>query len=77
MCVSVVMEVGLAQLLRAAWISGTLPIIIASIPTSKLRWFRETLLCFARRGKIRQASSQVRHDHLLSVADEFSFAEIF
>ncbi|XP_061343484.1 polyprenol reductase 2 [Gastrolobium bilobum] len=53
-----VMEVLLVQLLRVAWITGTLPIIIASIPTPRLTWFRRTLLGFARRGKIMHSSSQ-------------------
>ncbi|KAJ7967241.1 polyprenol reductase 2-like [Quillaja saponaria] len=51
------MEVGLAQLLRAAWIAGTLAIIIASLPTSRLSSFRGALLGFTRRGKIMQSSS--------------------
>ncbi|KAJ1375442.1 3-oxo-5-alpha-steroid 4-dehydrogenase, C-terminal [Sesbania bispinosa] len=52
------MEVLLVQLLRVAWIAGTLPIIIASIPTPKLSWLRRTLLGFAKRGKIIHSSSQ-------------------
>ncbi|XP_059654056.1 polyprenol reductase 2-like [Cornus florida] len=50
--------VGLVELLRAAWIAGTLPILIASIPSSRLRSFHNLLLEFARRGKINQSSSQ-------------------
>lgn len=54
------MEVGLVGLLRAAWIAGTLPILIASVPSSMLNWFRDALLGFAKRGKTMQSSSQVR-----------------
>jgi hypothetical protein len=53
------MEVGLVGLLRAAWIAGTLPILIASVPSSRLRGFRDAMLGFAKRGKIMQSSSQV------------------
>ncbi|KAB1224559.1 Polyprenol reductase 2 [Morella rubra] len=52
------MEVGLVGLLRAAWIAGTLPILIASVPSSMLNWFRDALLGFAKRGKTMQSSSQ-------------------
>ncbi|KAK7264228.1 hypothetical protein RJT34_31834 [Clitoria ternatea] len=52
------MEVFFVHFLRMAWILGTLPIIIASIPTPKLKWFRGILLGFARRGKIMHSSSQ-------------------
>ncbi|XP_028755648.1 polyprenol reductase 2 isoform X4 [Neltuma alba] len=52
------MEICIVLLLRLAWIAGTVPIIIASIPTSKLNWFRGALLGFAKRGKIMQSSSQ-------------------
>lgn len=51
------MEVLLIQLLKLAWIAGTLPIIIASIPIPMLSWLRKTLLGFARRGKIMHSSS--------------------
>uniref|UniRef100_A0A5B7BDV9 3-oxo-5-alpha-steroid 4-dehydrogenase C-terminal domain-containing protein n=1 Tax=Davidia involucrata TaxID=16924 RepID=A0A5B7BDV9_DAVIN len=51
------MDIGLVALLRAAWIAGTLPILIASIPSSRLSWFHEALLGFAKRGKIMQSSS--------------------
>lgn len=53
------MDVPLVQLLRVAWIAGTLPIIIASIPIPMLSWLRGTLLGFARRGKIMHSSSKV------------------
>lgn len=53
------MEVGLVGLLRAAWIAGTLPILIASLPYSRLSWFRDALSGFAKRGKTMQSSSQV------------------
>ncbi|KAJ7978537.1 polyprenol reductase 2-like [Quillaja saponaria] len=51
------MEVGLVQLLRAVWIAGTLSIIIASLPTSRLSSFRAAMLGFAKRGKIMNSSS--------------------
>lgn len=53
------MEVGLAWLLRAAWIAGTLPILVASIPSSRLSPVHGVLSGFASRGKTRQSSSQV------------------
>jgi 3-oxo-5-alpha-steroid 4-dehydrogenase 3 len=53
------MEVGLVGLLRVAWIAGILPILIASVPSSRLRVFRDAMLGFAKRGKIMQSSSQV------------------
>ena len=45
------------ELLRAAWIAGTLPILIASLPCSWLGSFHGLVLGFARRGKIMQSSS--------------------
>lgn len=56
--VSVKMESWLAGLLRAAWVAGTLPLIIASLPSSRLNSFHGALLGFAKRGKIMQSSSQ-------------------
>lgn len=53
------MEVGVVGLLRGAWIAGTLPILIASLPCSSLTWFHGALLGFAKRGKIMQSSSKV------------------
>lgn len=53
------MEVGFVELLRAAWIVGTLPILIASLPSSRLSWFRDVLSGFAKRGKTLQSSSKV------------------
>ncbi|XP_042983881.1 polyprenol reductase 2-like isoform X3 [Carya illinoinensis] len=52
------MNLWLVGLLRAAWIAGTLPILIASVPSSRLCWFRDTLLGFAKRGKTLQSSSK-------------------
>ncbi|XP_068635021.1 polyprenol reductase 2 [Aristolochia californica] len=46
------MELGLAELLRASWLAGTLPIIMTSIPFSHLRFLQKMLLGFAKRGKI-------------------------
>lgn len=54
------MEIGLVDLLRAAWLAATLPILVASIPSSHLNSFRELVLGFAKRGKIMQSSSNVR-----------------
>ncbi|XP_052108950.1 polyprenol reductase 2 isoform X1 [Arachis duranensis] len=52
------MHMVLPQLLRLAWIAGTLPILIASIPIPKLNFLHTILLGFARRGKIMHSSSQ-------------------
>ncbi|KAL3539036.1 hypothetical protein ACH5RR_002402 [Cinchona calisaya] len=51
------MEMGLALFLRVAWIAGTLPILIASVPWSRLHWFHDVVLGFAKRGKTMQPSS--------------------
>lgn len=51
------MELGLVALLRSAWIAGTLPLIVALMPFSRLHLFREAILGFAKRGKIMQSSS--------------------
>ncbi|CAI9104651.1 OLC1v1003369C2 [Oldenlandia corymbosa var. corymbosa] len=51
------MEITLVTLLRVAWIGGTLPILIASIPSSKLNWVHDLLSGFAKRGKTLQSSS--------------------
>ncbi|XP_022726695.1 polyprenol reductase 2-like [Durio zibethinus] len=51
------MELGLVTLLRAAWIAVTLPIIVASIPSSKLSSFHQLASRFANRGKTMQQSS--------------------
>lgn len=56
---SIVMEVGIVWLVRAAWIASILPILIASIPSSKLTSFHQLVLGFAGRGKILHLSSQV------------------
>ncbi|KAK6150324.1 hypothetical protein DH2020_015256 [Rehmannia glutinosa] len=48
----------LISLLRAVWIAGTLPIVIASIPSSKVDAFRELLLKLSRRGKVMESSSK-------------------
>ncbi|CAF2157654.1 unnamed protein product [Brassica napus] len=55
---SIVMEVGIVWLVRAAWIASILPILIASIPSSKLTSFHQLVLGFAGRGKILHLSSQ-------------------
>ncbi|XP_012065490.1 polyprenol reductase 2 isoform X2 [Jatropha curcas] len=51
------MDIRLDWLLRAAWISATLPILIASFPSSRLNSFHQLLLGFSRRGKTMQPSS--------------------
>ncbi|XWS55007.1 hypothetical protein CRYUN_Cryun10bG0137900 [Craigia yunnanensis] len=51
------MELGLVTLLRTAWVAVTLPIIIASIPSSKLSSFHQLVSRFAKRGKTMQSSS--------------------
>ncbi|GAV75886.1 Steroid_dh domain-containing protein [Cephalotus follicularis] len=50
--------IGLVWLLRAAWVCGTLPILIASLPSSCFNSFHGLILGFAKRGKIMQPSSQ-------------------
>ncbi|KAL9311530.1 unnamed protein product [Arabidopsis thaliana] len=56
------MEVEIVWLVKAAWITvwivSILPLVIASIPSSKLNSFRELVLSFAGRGKILHPSSQ-------------------
>ncbi|KAL3597417.1 hypothetical protein D5086_009054 [Populus alba] len=61
------MEPGLVELLRAAWIAGTLPILIASLPCSRLGSFHGLVLGFARRGKIMKSSSH----HKFTVPQRF------
>ncbi|CAD5318659.1 unnamed protein product [Arabidopsis thaliana] len=55
-------ELEIVWLVRGAWITvwivSILPLVIASIPTSKLNSFRELVLSFAGRGKILHPSSQ-------------------
>ncbi|XP_065853000.1 polyprenol reductase 2-like [Euphorbia lathyris] len=51
------MEMRLDWVLGLAWIAGTLPILIASIPCYPLNSFHHLLLGFARRGKIMHQSS--------------------
>ncbi|XVF18000.1 hypothetical protein REPUB_Repub10bG0173800 [Reevesia pubescens] len=50
-------KTGLIWVLRAAWIAGTLPIVIALLPSSLLNSFHTLLLGFAKRGKIMPSSS--------------------
>ncbi|KAL8472305.1 hypothetical protein ACS0TY_029501 [Phlomoides rotata] len=45
-------------LLRAAWVAGILPIMVAFIPWSKITPFRELLLKLSGRGKIMDSSSK-------------------
>ncbi|CAN7090251.1 hypothetical protein IGI04_033872 [Brassica rapa subsp. trilocularis] len=51
------MELGIVWLVRVAWIAAILPMLIGSIPNSKLTSFHQLVLGFARRGKILQPSS--------------------
>ncbi|KAH6803772.1 3-oxo-5-alpha-steroid 4-dehydrogenase family protein [Perilla frutescens var. frutescens] len=46
------------SLLRAAWIAATLPIAVASIPSSKMNAFRHLMLQLAGRGKIMESSAR-------------------
>ncbi|XVE87402.1 hypothetical protein DITRI_Ditri18aG0114600 [Diplodiscus trichospermus] len=50
-------KTGLICFLRGAWIAGTLPILITSLPSSRLNSFHALLLGFAKRGKIMPSSS--------------------
>ncbi|XVE48949.1 hypothetical protein DITRI_Ditri01bG0043100 [Diplodiscus trichospermus] len=52
------MELDLVTLLRAAWMAVTLPIVIASIPSSKFGLFRQLVSRFANCGKAMQPSSK-------------------
>ncbi|XP_008236831.1 PREDICTED: polyprenol reductase 2-like isoform X2 [Prunus mume] len=52
------MEEGLVGLLRTAWIAAILPLLIASVPSSRLSSFHGAVLEFAKRGKIMKSSSQ-------------------
>ncbi|KAJ6707956.1 DFG10 PROTEIN [Salix viminalis] len=61
------MQLGLMELLRAAWIAGTLPILVASLPCSWLGSFHGLVLGFARRGKIMKSSSH----HKFTVPQRF------
>ncbi|XP_022741604.1 polyprenol reductase 2-like isoform X2 [Durio zibethinus] len=69
-------KTGLIWLLRVAWIAGTLPILIASFPSSRLNSFHALLQGFAKRGKIMPSSSHkftvpqsfFLHFYLLAVA---------
>ncbi|GAV73308.1 Steroid_dh domain-containing protein [Cephalotus follicularis] len=51
------MGMGVVEVLRAAWIAGILPMIIASLPCSWLASFHGVVLGFAKRGKIMQPAS--------------------
>ncbi|XWS42155.1 hypothetical protein CRYUN_Cryun17cG0143700 [Craigia yunnanensis] len=59
-------KTSLIWLLRAAWIAGILPILIASLPSSRLNSFHALLLGFAKRGKIMPSSS-----HMFTVPQTF------
>lgn len=53
------MEIKLVMLLRAAWIGAILPILIASVPSVKLKKLRDLVSAFAKRGMTMQSSSKV------------------
>lgn len=66
----------LVTLLRTAWIAGTLPILLACIPSPKLDAFHNLLLGFAKRGKTMHSSSRVstiRESHRFSLSLFFFF----
>ncbi|EEF30870.1 polyprenol reductase 2 isoform X2 [Ricinus communis] len=65
------MEIHLDWLLRLAWIAGTLPILLASLPSSSLNSFHQLLLGFAKRGKIMQLSSSSSSFHKFTVPQRF------
>ncbi|CAM8966578.1 unnamed protein product [Rhodiola kirilowii] len=50
-------DIRVSWLLQAWWIAGILPILIASIPSSRLASFHHLVLGFARRGKIMTSSN--------------------
>ncbi|KAI4375630.1 hypothetical protein MLD38_013478 [Melastoma candidum] len=52
------MEIGIVGLLRAAWLAGTFPLIVASLPFPGLRWIHERVMGFALRGKTMQTSTR-------------------
>lgn len=52
------MHIRFAILLRAAWLAATLPILVASLPFSRLDPFYRILVSFAGRGKIIQSTSR-------------------
>ncbi|KAI5673243.1 hypothetical protein M9H77_13607 [Catharanthus roseus] len=52
------MEIKLVMLLRAAWIGAILPILIASVPSVKLKKLRDLVSAFAKRGMTMQSSSK-------------------
>lgn len=56
-CFWAAMELALVAVLRAVWIAAILPILVALIPSSKLCFFHDLLLGFAKRGKIMRSPS--------------------
>ncbi|GKV24087.1 hypothetical protein SLEP1_g33743 [Rubroshorea leprosula] len=51
------MELSFVGLLRAFWVATILPILIASMPSSRLSSFHGAVMGFAKRGKIMQSPS--------------------
>ncbi|KAL5725051.1 hypothetical protein ACHQM5_008238 [Ranunculus cassubicifolius] len=52
------MELELPQQLRAAWIAAIIPILLASIPSPRLRFFHQLISGFANRGKTSYTSNK-------------------
>ncbi|GAB4853822.1 hypothetical protein Ancab_018017 [Ancistrocladus abbreviatus] len=52
------MKIGLVGLLRLAWAAVILPLLIASIPSSRTLYVHQMLLTFSARGKTSQSSSR-------------------
>ncbi|CAL1361193.1 unnamed protein product [Linum trigynum] len=52
------MAIRLDWLLGVAWVAGTLPILLASLPFSRLNPIHQLLLGFAKRGKTLKSSSK-------------------
>ncbi|KAK9164400.1 hypothetical protein Syun_005302 [Stephania yunnanensis] len=50
------MELGFATVLRAGWIAGILPLLVAAIPSPLLRSYHRILTGFAGRGKITKSN---------------------
>ncbi|GLT86136.1 hypothetical protein SLE2022_042980 [Rubroshorea leprosula] len=52
------MELSFVGLLRAFWVATILPILIASMPSSRLSSFHGAVMVFCKRGKIMQSPSR-------------------
>lgn len=49
----------MVDLLRAAWVAATLPILVASVPVGRIGFFHKILSVFAARGKTVQSSTKL------------------